>query len=197
VYREPCRALTAPCSVPCNGLLRRDRAGHAAAEAGGWLRSSPSSEIAASRREVAASGLDAHTRTVVPGAGDVEKQFKGTDVDCPCPIPWGLRTRSLRLPLSRSYRATQRRPRPWPKPAQISISAKHILLPRVPFQPASLGASSAQAQQIAFAAASQVLPSVRTRQRPIFSKRRVPSNSVKTLPIACRKLGLHALARAA
>jgi hypothetical protein len=144
--------------------------------------------------------LDAHTRTLVPGAGDVEKQFKGTDVDCPLPIPWGLRTRSLRLPLSRSYRTTHRRPCPWAKPAQISISAKHILLPRVPFQPASLGASSAQAaqvQQIAFPAASQALPSVNTRQRPIFSKRRVPSNSVKTLPIACRKLGLHALARAA
>jgi hypothetical protein len=186
-----------PCSVPCNGLLRRDRAGHAAAEADGRLRSSPSSEIAASRREVAASGLDAHTRTVVPGAGDVEKQFKGTDVDCPCPIPWGLRTRSLRLPLSRSYRATQRRPRPWPTPAHTCPN-----LPKSPVRPNTFCSLVCPSNlplwaQIAFAAASQALPSVRTRRRPIFSKRRVPSNSVKTLPIACRKLGLHALARAA
>jgi hypothetical protein len=89
------------CTVPCNGMLRRDRSGYAGARG---APGAPGAEADGDRHPPAHAHLRLpheigrlrpaclmHTRGQwFQALGDVEKQFKGTDVDCPLPIPWGL-----------------------------------------------------------------------------------------------------------
>jgi hypothetical protein len=95
----------APAPCLCNGTLRRDRSGYAgakgtkgakgahAAEADGCDRHPPAHAHLRLPHEIGRlrPACSMHTRRQrFQALRDVERQFKGTDVDCPLPIPWGL-----------------------------------------------------------------------------------------------------------